>query len=75
MAVVEGVQALALVVLLFLRRSTRQLYNDEQNVDGIFWKRHGGDGGGGLRCTLLEEQELRNSRDDLEERRSYTKLN
>jgi hypothetical protein len=69
LAVVEGVQALALVVLLFLRRSTRQLYNNEQNVDGIFWEPQPR----GLRSTLLEEQEWRNSLDsrhDLEERRS-----
>jgi hypothetical protein len=64
LAVVEGVQALALLVLLFLRRSTRQLYSNEQDVDGIFWER------GGLRRTLLEEQEWKNSRDDFEERRS-----
>lgn len=61
-AVVCGAQLLALVVLLLLRRSTRLLYNDEENVDAVLWER------GGLRRTLLEEQEWRNSRDEFEER-------
>ena len=63
MAAVGSTQSLALFVLLFLRRSTRLLYNNEQDVDAIFWQR------GGLRRTLLEEEEWRNSRDEFEERR------
>ena len=62
-AAVGGAQSLAMLLLLFLRRSTRLLYNNTQDVDAIFWDR------GGLRRTLLEEQEWRNSRDDFEERR------
>eukprot|EP00802_Teleaulax_amphioxeia_P020915 Tamp_21225.p2 GENE.Tamp_21225~~Tamp_21225.p2 ORF type:complete len:212 (-),score=55.11 Tamp_21225:292-927(-) len=61
-AAVGGAQSLAMLLLLFLRRSTRLLYNNTQDVDAIFWDR------GGLRRTLLEEQEWRNSRDDFEER-------
>jgi hypothetical protein len=57
-----GGQALTLFVLLLLRRSTRLRYNSENNVDTIFWER------GGLRRSLLEEQEWQNSRDEFEER-------
>ena len=63
MAVVCGAQGLALVVLLLLRRSTRLLYNNEQDVDAVLWER------GGMRRTLLEENDWQNSRDDFEERR------
>jgi hypothetical protein len=62
-AVVCGAQGLALVVLLLLRRSTRLLYNNEQNVDAVLWER------GGVRRTLLEEYDWQESRDDFEERR------
>ena len=62
-AVVFGFQVVALLVLFLLRRSTRLLYNNEQDVDNVLWER------GGLKRTLLEEEEWRNSRDDFEERR------
>ncbi len=53
----------ALLVLFLLRRSTRLLYNNEQDVDNVLWER------GGLKRTLLEEEEWKNTRDDFEERR------
>ena len=62
-AVVCGLQVFALLVLFLLRRSTRLLYNNEQDVDNVLWER------GGLKRTLLEEEEWKNTRDDFEERR------
>ena len=62
-AVVCGLQVVALLVLFLLRRSTRLLYNNEQDVDNVLWER------GGLKRTLLEEEEWKNTRDDFEERR------
>ena len=61
-AVVCGAQALTLLVLLLLRRSTRLQYNREQDIDGVFWER------GGLRRSLLEERDWQSARDSLEER-------
>lgn len=58
-----GAQALALIVLVLLRRSTRLLYNSEQDVDAVLWER------GGVRRTLLEENDWQHERDDFEERR------